>query len=139
MPSLLPPEGPGDLAAMRVTGAPVFLPGQRSRCPPCVHGATPGFAARYGLRGCAPTSVSARRGTWCFGLPGVPTQWVPSLELPGRAARSRSRTSTGEFQSIHGILSGTFFQLPDEPRAVAVYPSVRRSRRRLILSSRLSR
>jgi hypothetical protein len=32
-----------------------------------------------------------------------------SLELPGRAARSRGRTSTGEFQRIHGMLSGTFF------------------------------
>jgi hypothetical protein len=36
-----------------------------------------------------------------------------SLELPGRAARSRGRTSTGEFQSIHGILSGT--SLPELP------------------------
>jgi hypothetical protein len=52
-------------------------------------------------------TVSARQGTWCSGLPGVPTQWVPSLKLPGRAARSRGWTSTGEFQSIHGILSGT--------------------------------
>ena len=64
---------------------------------------------RTGLR----TSVGrARQGTWCSGLPGVPTQWVPSLKLPGRAARSRGRTFTGEFQSIHGILSGTVFQVP---------------------------
>jgi len=37
--------------------------------------------------------------------------WVTphtSLKLPGRAARSRGRTSTGEFQRIHGILSGTY-------------------------------
>jgi len=33
-----------------------------------------------------------------------------SLKLPGRAARSRGRTFTGEFQGIHGILSGTFFR-----------------------------
>ena len=79
-----------------------------------VHEATPGFAARYGLRGCALTSVSARQGTWCFGLPGVPTQWVPSLKLPGRAARSRGRTFTGKFQRIHGILSGTFLFLRRE-------------------------
>lgn len=75
-----------------------------------VHEAPSGFAARYGLRGCALTSVSARQGTWGSGLPGVPTGWVPSLKLPGRAARSRGRTFTGEFQSIHGILSGTFFR-----------------------------
>ena len=43
------------------------------------------------------------------GYPGVPVQWVPSLKLPGRAARSRDRTSTGEFHGIHGILSGTYF------------------------------
>ena len=73
-----------------------------------VNEATPGFAARYGLRGCASARADACQGTWCFGLPGVPTPWVPSLELPGRTARSRGRTSTGEFQSIHGILSGTF-------------------------------
>lgn len=30
-----------------------------------------------------------------------------SLKLPGRAARSRGRTSTGESQSIHGMLPGT--------------------------------
>ena len=46
---------------------------------------------------------------------GVPTPWVSSLELPGRAARSRGRTSTGEFQSIHGILSGTFFLRSEMP------------------------
>ncbi len=43
---------------------------------------------------------------------GNSVPWVTphtSLELPGRAARSRGRTSTGESQSIHGILSGTFF------------------------------
>ena len=42
---------------------------------------------------------------------GTSVPWVTphtSLELPGRAARSRGRTSTGEFQSIHSILSGTF-------------------------------
>ena len=42
---------------------------------------------------------------------GNSVPWVTphtSLELPGRAARSRGRTSTGEFQSIHGILSSTF-------------------------------
>ena len=49
----------------------------------------------------------ARQGTWCVGLPGVPTPWVPSLELAGRAARSRGRTSTGKFESIHGMLPGT--------------------------------
>ena len=71
---------------------------------PEVHEATPGFAARYGLRDCARPFERARQGTWCVGLPGVPTSWVPSLKLPGRAARSRGRTSTGEFQSIHGML-----------------------------------
>jgi hypothetical protein len=30
-----------------------------------------------------------------------------SLELPGRAARSRGRTCTGESHGIHGIRSGT--------------------------------
>jgi hypothetical protein len=42
--------------------------------------------------------------------------WVTphtSLELPGRAAHSRGRTSTGEFQSIHGILSGTVFAITE--------------------------
>jgi hypothetical protein len=99
----------------QVTWQRWWSPGHRSSSPDTgvaalrkVHEATPGFAARYGLRGCAPTSASARQGIRCFGLPGVPTAWVPSLELPGRAARSRGRTSTGEFQSIHGILSGTF-------------------------------
>ena len=72
-----------------------------------VNEATPGFAVRYGLRGCAPARADACQGTWCFGLPGVPAERVPSLKLPGRAARSRGRTSTGEFQSIHGILPGT--------------------------------
>jgi hypothetical protein len=45
---------------------------------------------------------------------GNSVPWVTphtSLELPGRAARSRGRTSTGEFQSIHGILSGTLLFL----------------------------
>ena len=47
--------------------------------------------------------------------------WVTphtSLKLPGRAARSRGRTFTGEFQSIHGILSGTFiaFCTPTEKK-----------------------
>ena len=73
-----------------------------------VHAATPGVAARYGLRGCARRCRRARQGTRCSGLPGVPTPWVPSLKLPGRAARSRGRTFTGEFQCIHGMLSGTF-------------------------------
>jgi hypothetical protein len=34
-----------------------------------VYEATPGFAARYGLRGCTLTRVSARQGTRCSGLP----------------------------------------------------------------------
>jgi hypothetical protein len=44
--------------------------------------------------------------------------WVTphtSLKLPGRAARSRGRTFTGEFQSIHGMLSGTI--IPSRPSA----------------------
>ena len=48
--------------------------------------ATPGFAARYGLRGCARPFQRTRQGTWRFELLGVPTQWAPSLNLPGRAA-----------------------------------------------------
>ena len=53
--------------------------------------------------------------------------WVTphtSLKLPGRAARSRGRTFTGEFQSIHGILSGTFFHTPE---AGAMYPMAGRA------------
>lgn len=52
------------------------------------------------------------------GYPGVPTQWVPSPKLPGRAARSRGRTFIGEFQSIHGIQSGTYFGYQDASAAL---------------------
>jgi len=45
----------------------------------------------------------ARQGTQRFRLPGVPTQWVPSLKLPGRTATSQGRTSTGKSHSIHGM------------------------------------
>ena len=94
-----------------------WSPGHRSSPPVAgvdalngVNEATPGFAARYGLRGCALTSAR---------LSGNSVLWVtphPSLKLPGRAARSRGRTSTGEFQSIHGILSGTFSSWRKRPR-----------------------
>jgi hypothetical protein len=54
---------------------------------------------RTGLRTSVPTRSS--------GNSALPVTRGASLELPGRAARSRGRTSTGEFQRIHGILSGT--------------------------------
>jgi hypothetical protein len=44
----------------------------------------------------------------------VPEFWVAphtSLKLPGRAARSRGRTCTGEFQSIHGMLPDSFWRV----------------------------
>ena len=46
--------------------------------------ATPGFAARYGLQGCALTSVSIRQGTRCSGLPRTPPSSYPgALPAPG--------------------------------------------------------
>ena len=39
----------------------------------------------------------------------LPVTRGTSLKLPGRAAHSRGRTSTGKSHGIHGILSGTFF------------------------------
>jgi hypothetical protein len=50
-------------------------------------------------------------------VPGYPQSGSPPSSYPGALpfgwahdeARSRGRTSTGELQSIHGILSGTFF------------------------------
>jgi len=79
---------------------------------PNVHGVgTPTFVTRLHLgslhaTACAVARVPrghARRGTQRFRLPGVPTQWVPSLELPGRTANSQGRTSTGKSYGIHGI------------------------------------
>ena len=101
MPSLLPRRAPSDLAAVVVTWAPVFLPGNGVDALTEVHEATPGFAARYGLRGCAPTWERSS------GNLVLPVTRHTSLKLPGRAARSRGRTSTGEFQSIHGMLPDT--------------------------------
>ena len=81
LPSLLPRRAP---AAVVGTRAPVFLPGQRSRRPRAVNGATPGFAARYGLRGCALPSASACQGTRCFRLPVAPPSSYPgALPAPG--------------------------------------------------------
>jgi len=61
-----------------------------------VHEATPGFAARYGLRGCALTSMSARQGTWCSGLPRTPPSSYPgALPAPGAGlSPASSRVST---------------------------------------------
>ena len=104
MPSLLPRRAPSDLAAVVVTWAPVFLPGQRSRRP---HGSSRGYTwVRCTLR---PARLRAHLNERSSGNLVL---WVTphtSLKLPGRAARSRGRTFTGEFQSIHGILSGTDF------------------------------
>ena len=58
------------------------------------------------------------------GYPGVPVERVPSLKLPGRAARSRGRTSTDESHGIHGILSGTNSQLLPGMRFLNVLTSV---------------
>ena len=55
-----------------------------------------------------PARLRAHLGGRSSGNSVLPVTRDTSLELPGRAARSRGRTSTGEFQSIHGILSGTF-------------------------------
>ncbi len=56
-----------------------------------------------------PAGLRAHLGERSSGNSVLPVTRGTSLKLPGRAARSRGRTSTGESQSIHGILSGTFF------------------------------
>jgi hypothetical protein len=61
-----------------------------------VHEATPGFAARYGLRDCARPFRRARQGTWCSGLPRTPPSSYPgALPAPGAGlSPASSRVST---------------------------------------------
>ena len=78
--------------------APAFPQRPRGRHPQFSNEATPGFAARYGLCGCARPS-----GTRSSGNSALPVTRHASLKLPGRTANSQGRTSTGESHSIHGI------------------------------------
>ena len=95
------PEGPGGPGSC---GGP---PG--TGLPPTSTGSAPSVSYRgYTWVRCAvrPARLRAPPGRSSGNL----VLWVTphtSLKLPGRAARSRGRTFTGEFQSIHGILSGT--------------------------------
>ena len=61
-----------------------------------VNEATPGFAARYGLRGCAHPFGRARQGTRCLGLPLTPPSSYPgALPAPGAGLPpASSRVST---------------------------------------------
>ena len=61
-----------------------------------VNEATPGFAARYGLRGCARPCGRARQGTRCLGLPLAPPSNYPgALPAPGAGLPpASSRVST---------------------------------------------
>jgi hypothetical protein len=65
-----------------------------------VYEATPGFAARYGLRGCTLTRVSARQGTRWIGLPLAPPSSYPgALPAPGAGLPpASSRVSTACYQ-----------------------------------------
>jgi hypothetical protein len=66
-----------------------------------VHEATPGFAARYGLRGCARPFERARQGTRCFGLPRTPPSSYPAA-LPASGAGlspASSRISTAYYRT----------------------------------------
>ena len=84
MPSLLPRRAPDSLAAMVATGHRSSSPDTGVDALREVDEATPGFAARYGLQGCALTSVSARQGTRCSGLPLAPPSSYPgALPAPG--------------------------------------------------------
>ncbi len=91
----------------RVTWQRWWSPGHRSSPPvngvdalTVVHEATPGFAARYGLRGCA-LPRSARQGTWCFGLPLTPPSSYPgALPAPGAGLPpASSRVSTACYRT----------------------------------------
>jgi hypothetical protein len=82
-----------------------------------VHEAISGFAARYGLRGCALTSVSARQGTWCSGLPRTPPSSYPgALPAPGAGlSPASSRVSTA-------YCPVPIYPGPDFHRRVPEYP-----------------
>jgi len=98
MPSLLPRRVRTSQAVVRARSTPAIPQRPRGRHPQLSHEATPGFAARYGLCGCARPS-----GTRSSGNSALPVTRHASLQLPGRTAKSQGRTSTSKSYGIHGI------------------------------------
>ena len=87
MSPLLPRRTRRASATVLRPAAPTFAQRPRARHPHFCHEATPGFAARYNLRGCAPPS-----GERCVRDRVRQVTLGTSLELPGRVANSRDRT-----------------------------------------------
>ncbi len=83
MPPLLPRRTWPSPAVVVARPAPAFPQRPRGRHPQVSNEATAGFAARYGLRGCARPFGRARQGTQRFRLPVTPpSSYLGALPTP---------------------------------------------------------
>jgi hypothetical protein len=104
MPSLLPRRARCVPAVGLDPATPAFPQRPRGRRPRCYNEATPGFAARYGLRGCVLPCGSTRQRTRCFRLPVTPLSSYPgALPSPGAGLPPASLTVSTAYGRCHFI------------------------------------
>ena len=125
MPSLLPRRARCVPAVGLDPATPAFPQRPRGRRPRLCNEATPGFATRYGLRGCPLPSGSGRQGTQRFGLPlAPPSSYLGGLPSPRAGLPPASHTVSTAYGRCG--FSDFVSPPPEAERRVAI-PSVQQS------------